>query len=247
MRRGPAKTEGQTYGTGKMGSDRRSLRNDIELRIPEDLVPTPRDGVLGRRDGAVDDVPDLIGPRHLARARRVEAAGAIVQQGGVRGTQGKSHCSVALMARRTDGVEALTPPLKRPERKVKVSTRELRLEELPQEAGFHVGPVVGGSRSAAFLPRADHLDEVFVDRLSHLHLTPFIVLSLRGMGPTGHQLSARNAGPVQGSLSGHQPGRTGATALLLLSVQVRALAVPTSAAVSEMLAIRPMIWKGQLR
>ena len=120
--------EGQAEGSRQVGGDRRGLRDDVEGRVAEDLVPAARDRVVGARHQAEQHVGHGVDP-HLGRPGAVERARPIVQQGRVGRPQRQGHGGVGLVAGRGDRVEPLARRLQRPSGKVEVAAQGLGVEE----------------------------------------------------------------------------------------------------------------------
>ena len=138
---------GDAQRAGQVAGDRRRLRDHREVRVSEDLVPAARDGLVpggGEAEGHVEDA-GARSPAGLPAAREVEAAGAVVQQGGVGGPGRQRHGGVRLVTGRPDRVEALVRRPQPPGRDVQPAAGELGVQQRQELRGVRVGvrPLAG--------------------------------------------------------------------------------------------------------
>ena len=109
--------------------DRRRLRDDVQLRVPEDLVPAARHRVRGRAGQAPERLAHRVDGAVEVCAGGVERTRAVVQQRGVGGPRQQSDRGVGLVPGRADRVEASPALLEPPRREVEVPALGLGLEE----------------------------------------------------------------------------------------------------------------------
>ena len=107
--------------------------------VPEDLVTPARDRLVAGADQPEQDVPQRLGAGNLRGAGEVEAAGAVVQQRGVRRAQGRSDRRVGLVPGGPDRVEAMALGAQVARRQVQVPAAGLGVEQgdslLPGQPG----------------------------------------------------------------------------------------------------------------
>ena len=136
-----AEREGQADRARQVGGDGRGLREDVQRRVAEDLVPAAGDRVGGGGAQPEQHVADRRRRRVRAlgrvarRAGGVEAAGAVVQQGRVVDPGQQAERRVGLVAGRADRVEALALGLQPAGREVEVPALELGVEERQHPVG----------------------------------------------------------------------------------------------------------------
>ena len=92
--------EGQADRARQVRRDGGGLRDDVQGRVAEHLVPAARDRFGGRGHQAEQHMPDAVGRRAgLTGPDQVESPGAVMQQRRVGQPQGRGHARVALVAR----------------------------------------------------------------------------------------------------------------------------------------------------
>src|SRR5215207_186991 len=123
---------GHAYRSRQMGSDRRGLRNDRQVGMPEYFVPATRDRLVRQSEQPLQDVADGAGTCYLARSGQIETARAVVQQRRIGRPGGHRDHGVAFVAGRGDRVEAPSLLLQRPAREVQMPAGRLSLEQGPK-------------------------------------------------------------------------------------------------------------------
>ena len=134
----PFDRERDAHGPRWMRGDRRRLRDDREVVMAEDLVPTARDRLFHGRCHPEQDVPHAVATG-LVRAREVEAARSIVEKRRVACTHSECDEGVRLVPRRADRVEAQLLALEPARGVVDRTTLDLRAprnSRLGRELGF---------------------------------------------------------------------------------------------------------------
>jgi hypothetical protein len=126
--------EGHAHRLGKMRTDGRRLRWNRQRQAAEHLVPPPGDGLAGCRGQPQQDVANAVGVSRHARALQKERSRAVVQQRRVADAQGCGHRGVALVARRTDGVEARALLFELARLQIEMAALGLRAKELERRA-----------------------------------------------------------------------------------------------------------------
>ena len=123
------------HRTRQVRGDRRGLRDHGQRVVAEHLVPPACDRLVDRGGDALHHVGDAV-PACLRRAGEVEGAGAVVEERGIRGTQGKRDRRVALVPSRADRVEGALLLLEPARRVVAMPALDLRA---PERLGVRVG------------------------------------------------------------------------------------------------------------
>ena len=144
--------------------DGRGHREHRELLAPEHLVPSARDRLHRRGDDAEHDVAEAV-DLGLRRAREVERAGAVVQEGRVVDSQRERDRGIRLVPGGADRVEAPPVLLEPARRVVGLAAVDLRAPDLLD---------VGRSRAqrGARLERSQRLEEMLLERISLLRRRP---------------------------------------------------------------------------
>ena len=88
-----------------------------------------RDRLLAGGDQPEQDVPERLGARHLRGAGEVEGTGAVVEQRGIRGTQGRRYGRVGLVPGGADRVEAVALGAEVPRGQVQLPAAGLGVEQ----------------------------------------------------------------------------------------------------------------------
>ena len=154
--------EAEPDGARQVRGDRRRLRDDVQLRVPEHLVPAAGHRVRGRAGQAPERLADRVDAPVEVRAGGVERTRAVVQQRGVGGPRQQAEGGVRLVPGRADRVEAGASLLEPPRREVEVPALGLGLEERLEPADESaVDRVRLVRRAQAF----DGAEEVLVDGL----------------------------------------------------------------------------------
>jgi hypothetical protein len=151
---GPVDGEGDTDGAGQVRRDRRGLRDDGEVVVPEHLVAATGDGLVDRGHHPGEHVAQRFVTGRLPGPLDVERARAVVQEGRIGRPQCRGDGRVALVTRRADRVEALSPPAEPPRGQIEVATAELAVEQLEGAgAGQRRSGAEGARRVAERLDR----------------------------------------------------------------------------------------------
>ena len=156
----PLVGEGQPDRTRQVRGDRRRLRDDRQVLVPEHLVPTAADRISGTGHEREQDVPGRVVPFHLPGPRAVEPGRPIVQQRRVRRPQRQRHRRIRLVPQRPDRVEALPLLLQHPRVQVHVPGGQLGIEQREEirdrdlRTGSGAGASVSGAPPAAARSRS---------------------------------------------------------------------------------------------
>ncbi len=142
--------------------DRRRLRDDVQLRVSEDLVPAAGHRVRGRAGEAPERLAHRLDAPVDVRAGGVERTRAVVQQRGIGGPRQQADGGVRLVPGRADRVEARPSLLEPPRREVEVPALDLGLEERLELADKSVSQ---GVRLVRRTEVFDGAEEVLVDGL----------------------------------------------------------------------------------
>ena len=140
---------GQPDRPRQVGTDRRGLRDDVQRRVAEDLVPTAGHGIAAGRGETEQDVADRVGGLSDGGPGGVEATGPVVEQGRVLQARQQAQGRVALVTGRADRVVAPALAVQPARREVEVPALRLCLEEPSQERVVHGRFAGGRARSRA--------------------------------------------------------------------------------------------------
>ncbi len=131
---GPVQRHRQPDRPRQVRGDRGRLRDDVQLPVPEHLVPPARDRLVGQSHQSLQHIPDAGRTRQLRRPGQIERPRPVVQQGRVGQSEFRRHQCVGLVPRRADRVEPFASGLQLPGHHVEPPARHLCLEHPPPAA-----------------------------------------------------------------------------------------------------------------
>ena len=138
---GACEAEGEAHRLRQMAGDRARLRRDPQRTAAPHLVAALADRILARGDHAKQGVEDGRAAGVLARARQHEAAGPIVEEGGIVDAQACPDDRVVLVAGGADRVEAAVRLLQLACGDIQLARGKLVLEQREGGGGRQLGAV----------------------------------------------------------------------------------------------------------
>ena len=167
--------------------------------MAEHLVPAASDRLVGQRQHPGEHVADAVVTRDLSRTCQVEATGPVVQQRRIGGSQGGGDGGIALVAGRSDRVEAGALLAQPARRVIDVAAEQLRLEQLerhrPRQRRTGTDRLLAVAEVRRRLERADVVEQRLFE--------PIEVVDLRivGVVSRAHAAHTNQASRVIGTCS----------------------------------------------
>jgi len=197
---GELERKGEAHRLGQVRGDRRGLGRDPQRLAAEHLVAPPGDRLVSRGHHAEEDVAGGVRVAGPAGPGQEEAAGSIVEQGGVVAPHRLGHGGVALVAGGTDRVVAGVALAQGAGLEVEVAAPHLIVDQGEQLAAGQAASVDRRIRIAARGgdEGAHGVEEAAIDRLGRRGRLRGTRRGTRHVGTLPHPLPGFGAGQGRG-------------------------------------------------